>query len=71
MNGLWVIVAVYVGLSVLTEVVYLMALRRMNRSFEKKEPVIHVVRNVFVGRPELDFDLHVKDIDRVRYGDEP
>ena len=71
MTGLWVIVSVYVGLSVMTEVAYLMIMRRMNRSFHKKEPVIRIVRRVYVGRPELDFDLHVKKVDKLRFGDEP
>ena len=72
MKGFVILVVVFASLALLTEIVYVWGLCMINKHFApKKTTVIHVVDNKNVGgRPELDFDLGVRRVDKLRFGDE-
>jgi hypothetical protein len=69
-----VLVAVYVGLSIFVEYVYLRCLAELEKIHfqlpQKRIVPKNCTKNTFVGRPELDFDLHVRNVDKLRFGDE-
>lgn len=74
MKEFFIITGVFVGLAVLVELAYLRGLAEINK-MQFKVPQKRIVqktctKNTFVGRPELDFDLHVRKVDKLRFGDE-
>lgn len=74
MKEFFIITGVFVGLAVLVELAYLRGLAEINK-MTFKVPQKRIVqktctKNTFVGRPELDFDLHVRKVDKLRFGDE-
>lgn len=67
-----IIVCVAIALALLTEVVYVWAITRVKKSMKPiKHRRIVYVKPVKMDRPELDFDLGVKKVDKLRFGDEP
>lgn len=74
MKEFFIITGVFVVLAVLVELAYLRGLAEINK-MQFKVPQKRIVqktctKNTFVGRPELDFDLHVRKVDKLRFGDE-
>lgn len=73
MRDFLIIVSVFVGLALAVEFAYLRCIAIVNK-MQFKLPKRNVERtypkNTYVGRPELDFDLHVKRVDKLRFGDE-
>lgn len=74
MREFLIIVAVFTGLAIAVELAYLHGLAVINKMQFRLPTQKRVVRkkyeNTFVGRPELDFDLHVRKVDKIRFGDE-
>lgn len=69
-----IMTTVFVGLAIAVELAYLRCLAEVNKM---KFRLPRRVRRVeprkclsSVGRPELDFDLHVRKVDKIRFGDE-
>lgn len=69
-----VLVTVFVGLAIFVEYAYLRCLaevEKMHFRLPRKKTVKKTsVPETFIGRPELDFDLHVRKVDKLRFGDE-
>lgn len=69
-----IIVAVFTALAIAVELAYLHGLAVINkmqfRLPQKRIVPKNCTKNTFVGRPELDFDLHVRKVDKLRFGDE-
>ena len=68
-----ILVVIFALLALLTEIVYVWGLCMINKHFtpKKRKTIIRVVgKDTFVGRPELDFDLHARKVDKLRFGDE-
>lgn len=67
-----IIVCVAIALALLTEVVYVWAITRVKKSMRyiRRRHIIYI-KPVKTDRPELDFDLGVKKVDKLRFGDEP
>lgn len=69
-----IMTTVFVGLAIAVELAYLRCLVEVNkmkfhlpRRVRRVEPRKY---SSFVGRPDLDFDLHVRKVDKIRFGDE-
>ena len=75
MKEFFILVAVFGSLAIAVELAYLRCLKEVNKMVFKL-PAKRIVqnnctKNTFVGRPDLDFDLHVgKKVDKLRFGDE-
>lgn len=68
-----VIMTVFVGLAIFVEYAYLRCLaevEKMHFRLPRKKTEKISVPETFIGRPELDFDLHVRKVDKLRFGDE-
>lgn len=67
-----IIVCAGIALTLLTEVVYVWSITRIKKSMTpiKRRRIIYI-KPVKMDRPELDFDLGVKKVDKLRFGDEP
>lgn len=66
-----IITAIFVGLAVLVEYTYLRCLAEVNKlHFRLPKKRVVTTKTIYVGRPDLDFDLHVKEVDKIRFGDE-
>lgn len=72
MRSFLIIVSVFVGLAIAVEFAYLRCLAIVNKMhfYVPKKKKEASTRNAFIGRPELDFDFHICNIDKVRFGDE-
>lgn len=75
MKEFLIIVSVFVGLALATELAYIRCLSIVNKmhfyTTSKKTVRRLGKKNVtFIGRPELDFDLHIRKVDKIRFGDE-
>lgn len=72
MKEFLIIVSVFVGLALATELAYVRCMSIVNKMqfHYPKKNVIRRTTTLFIGRPELDFDLHVRKVDKVRFGDE-
>lgn len=67
-----VLVTVFVGLAIFVEYAYLCCLAEVEKMHFRlpRKKVVKKTPTTFVGRPELDFDLHVRKVDKIRFGDE-
>ena len=69
-----IMTTVFVGLAIAVELAYLRCLAEVNKMHFRLPRRVRRVeprrRSSLVGRPDLDFDLHVRKIDKVRFGDE-
>lgn len=73
MKEFLLIVSVFVGLALLVEIVYLLLVFLVNKYYNPKPPRpnrIIVVHKHYYGRPDLDFDMGLKKVDRLKFGDE-
>lgn len=67
------IVAVFTGLAIAVEFAYLRCIAIVNKMqfrVPQKRKGVNCTYPTFRGRPELDFDLHVRKVDKLRFGDE-
>ena len=66
-----IITAIFVGLAVLVEYTYLRCLAEVSKlHFRLPKRRVVATKTIYVGRPDLDFDLHVTKVDKIRFGDE-
>lgn len=74
MKTFFVMLAVFVGLAIFVEYAYLRCLAEVKKMhFRLPTKSVSVKRSAprtFIGRPELDFDLNVRKVDKIRFGDE-
>lgn len=67
-----IIVCTSIILALLVEIVYVWAVTRIKKSMKpvKRRRKVIYIKPVKMDRSELDFDLGVKKVDKLRFGDE-
>lgn len=72
MKDVIILTTVFVGMAIAVEFAYLRCIAIVNKMQFRLPTQKRVVKKPykFVGRPELDFDLHVRKVDKIRFGDE-
>ena len=74
MKTFFILLAVFTGLAIFVEYAYLRCLAEVKKMHfrlpTKSVSVKRTAPRVFIGRPELDFDLNVRKVDKIRFGDE-